>query len=397
MQLGLRPRGATTLRSGTPEEAGISPERLQQILRRAKGWVDQGSVAALVVLAAHRGVIFLHEAFGRQTPDPGAPRLTRNAIFPLASISKVMTATATMVLVEDGRIGLNRPVAEYLPEFTGEGKRAVLVRHLLTHTSGLRDEDVDAYAEKKQGLVDLPPDDGGMPPYLLENLAPRWDAPLWKPPGEEMAYAGYNLRLLGEIVRRVSGMSLAAFARAKIFVPLGMADSGYGLPEALKPRVVLRGRAAHEPDLDTPEFQQRAWGSAGTFSTALDMAIFGQMFLNRGAYGNHRVLSPASVAAMTRDQIPGVQARILTEFFPEASWGLGWSIHGRKTGWCGSLYSPQAYEHWGSGGVYLWVDPTYDVVGVYFGVIPVPETDPRYTQLQDLFTDAVTAAIVDQT
>ncbi len=381
------------LRSGSPEEAGISPERVQQILKRAKGWVDEGSVAALVVLAAHRGVIFLHEAFGPQTPEPGAPPLAHDAIFPLASISKVITATAVMMLVEEGRVGLNRPVADYLPELTGEGKGAVQVRHLLTHTSGLRDEDVDAYAEKKKGLVDLPPDDGGMPPDLYENLAPRWDAPLWKSPGEEMAYAGYNYRLLGEIVRRVSGRSLAAFAQARIFGPLGMKDSSYGLPQALEPRVVLRGPTAHEPDLDTPEFQQRAWGAAGAFSTALDMAIFGQMFLNRGAYGDHRVLSPATVAAMTRDQVPGVQARILTEFFPEASWGLGWSIHGRKTGWCGGLYSPQAYEHWGSGGVYLWVDPTYDVVGVYFSAIPVPETDPRYTELQDLFTDAVSAAI----
>ncbi len=98
---------------------------------------------------------------------------------------------------------------------------------------------------------------------------------------------------------------------------------------------------------------------------------------------------------MTRDQLPGIHGRLLSEFFPEASWGLGWSIHGRKTGWCGGLYSREAYEHWGSGGVYVWVDPTYDVVGVYLGVIPVPDTDPRYTHLQDLFSDAVTAAIVD--
>ena len=395
MQLGTRLRAATTLRSGTPEEAGLSPERVQQITKLAKGWVDQGSVAALVVLAAHRGVIFLHEAFGPQTPDPGAPPLARDSIFPLASISKVITATAVMILVEEGRIGLNRPVAEYLPEFTGEGKGAVQVHHLLTHTSGLRDEDLEAHAEKKKGLVDLPPDDGTMAPYLSENLALRSDAPLWKPPGAEMSYAGYNYRLLGEIVRRVSGASLAAFARARIFDPLGMMDSHFGLPDALRPRVVRRGSAAYDPDLDTPRFQQMAWGSAGAFSSALDIALFGQMFLNRGAYGEQRILSPASVAAMTRDHLPGVQARILTEFFPEASWVLGWSIHGPKTGWCGGLYSPEAYEQWGSGGVYLWVDPAYDVVGVYLGVIPVPDTDPRYTQLQDLFTDAVTGTIVD--
>jgi CubicO group peptidase (beta-lactamase class C family) len=390
-----QPTEATTLRPGTPSDAGVSPTRVTAIANLARGWVEDGRVAALVVLAAHRGRIFLHKAFGPQTPDPDSPPIARDAIFPLASISKVLTATAIMTLAEEGRIDLNGSVAEYLPEFTGEGKAAVQVRHLLTHTSGLCDEDLQAHAEKGKGPFDIPPDEGGMPPFLYENLAPRWDAPLWKPPGEEMAYAGYNYRLLGEIVRRVSGASLAAFARARIFDPLGMMDSHFGLPDALLPRVVRRGPDAYDPDLDTARFQQMAWGSAGAFSTALDMATFGQMFLNRGAYGQHRILSPASVAAMTHDQLPGIQARIDNEFFPEASWGLGWSIHGRKTGWCGGLYSPQSFEHWGSGGVYLWVDPTYEVVGVYFGVVPVPETDPRHTELNDLFTDAVTAAIID--
>jgi CubicO group peptidase (beta-lactamase class C family) len=374
-------------------EAGVSSSRVQDIIEQARGWVDDGRIAALVILAAHRGRIFLHEAFGPQTPDPGSPPIAKDTIFPLASISKVITATAVIVLAEEGRIDLNGSVAEYLPEFTGEGKSAVQVRHLLTHTSGLRDEDLEAYAEKTKEAT-TPPDDG-MPPFLYENLAPRWDAPLWKPPGEEMAYSGDNYRLLGEIARRVSGMSLAAFARTRIFDPLGMMDSHFGLPDALRPRVVRRGPDACDPDLDTPRFQQMSWGSAGAFSTTPDMAIFGQMFLNRGAYGQQRILSAASVAAMTHDQLPGIQARIGNEFFPEASWGLGWSIHGQKTGWCGGLYSPQAYEHWGSGGVYMWVDPIYEVVGVYFGVVPVPETDPRYTELNDLFTDAVTAAIID--
>jgi CubicO group peptidase (beta-lactamase class C family) len=380
---------------GDPDEAGVSPERAQHITKLAKQWIDHGDVAALVVLAARRGMVFLHEAFGPQTPDPDAPLLARDAIFPLASITKVITATAVMMLVEEGRIGLNRPVAEYLPEFTGEGKRAVQVHHLLTHTSGLRDEDLDAYAAEKKGQVDLPSDDVDMAAYLQENLALRWAAPLWKPPGAEMSYSGYNYRLLGEIVRRVSRTAIADFARVRIFNPLEMRDTNYGLPDSLKPRVVRRSPSAEAPELDTPPFQRMAWGSSGGFSTAMDIAIFGQTFLNRGAYGERRILSPASVAAMTYDRLPGIQARIDNEFFPEASWGLGWSIHGRKTGWCGGLYSPQAYEHWGSGGVYLWVDPTYDVVGVYFGVVPVPDTDPRHTQLQDLFTDAVTAAIVD--
>lgn len=394
-RLETRPRAATTLRSGTPAEAGASAERVGAVANVARSWVDGGDASALVVLAAHRGRVFLHEAFGRQGPEPEAPPVARTTLFPLASISKVITATAVMMLVDEGRIGLNRTIAEYLPEFQGDGKEAVQVFHLLTHTSGLRDEDLEAHANERKGPFNIPPDDGAMAPFLYENLAPRWDAPLWKPPGVEMAYTGYNYRLLGEIVRRVSGISLAAYARSRIFDPLGMTDSHFGLPDTLKPRVVRRGPDAMDPDLDTPRYQQMAWGSAGAFSTALDMAIFGQMFLNRGAYAERQILSPAAVAAMTRDQLPGIQGRLLNEFFPEASWGLGWSVHGRKTGWCGGLYSPESYEHWGSGGVYMWVDPTYEVVGVYLSVIPFPEEHPRYTERQDLFTDAVTAALVD--
>jgi CubicO group peptidase (beta-lactamase class C family) len=208
-----------------------------------------------------------------------------------------------------------------------------------------------------------------------------------------MSYAGYNYRLLHEIVRRVSRQSLDDFATARIFEPLAMKDTHYGVTKSLEHRLVRRPPDAMDAEPD--RLSRAGWGSGGAFSTALDMAVFGQMFLNRGAYGQARTVSPAAVAAMTRNQLPGVQAHIGEEFFPEASWGLGWSVHGSKTGWCGALHSPEAFEHWGSGGAYMWCDPVYEIVGAYFSVIPVPESDPRYNELQDLFTDAVTAAVVD--
>src|SRR5919197_363814 len=99
------------LRPGDPEEAGMSAQRVRRIAQLAEGWVDQGITPALVVLAARRGIIVLHEAFGRLTPDPGAPALPRDAIYPFVSITKPITATAAMILVEDGLLGLNRPVA----------------------------------------------------------------------------------------------------------------------------------------------------------------------------------------------------------------------------------------------------------------------------------------------
>ena len=138
------------LRPGTAEEAGMSPARLARIKELAARWVEEGLAQALVVLAARRGIVVLHEAFGRLRPGPGSPSVRRDTIFPLASLTKPITATVVMMLVEDGILGLNHPVQEYIPEFIGEGKEMVLVHHLLTHTSGIREMDVVAHVERKR-------------------------------------------------------------------------------------------------------------------------------------------------------------------------------------------------------------------------------------------------------
>jgi serine-type D-Ala-D-Ala carboxypeptidase len=391
-------------RPGAPEEVGMSARRVRHIEQLAAGWVAQGITSALVILVARRGVIVLHEAFGRLTPDDDAPPVRRDTIYPLSSLTKPITATAAMLLVEDGLLGLQRPVSEYLPEFRGEGKHAVMVHHLLTHTSGLREQDVNAHAAKKRGVVAIPPPEATQHPWLNEYLFLRYDALLWKPPGVEMSYCSYGYNLLGEIVRRVSGQALADFARERIFEPLGMQDTFYIVPDAVRARIVSRPLdapfaatvATGAPGLATRKNQELPLASGGVYSTAIDMAIFGQMFLNRGSYGEVSILSPAAVAEMTRNQIPGISAQYRGEFFPEASWGFGWSIHGNKrTSQWGSLYSPHAFDHNGAGGVYVWVDPVYEIVGVYFQVT-LERIDDILTQHRyDLFTNAVTAAVVD--
>jgi CubicO group peptidase (beta-lactamase class C family) len=406
-------RGATPVKlgPGTPEEAGMSASRVRHIVDLAKGWVAQGITPALVVLAARRGVIVLHEAFGHPTPEGDAPPLPRDAIYPLMSVTKPITATAAMILVEDGLLGLNRPVQWYIPEFVGEGKSSVMVHHLLTHTSGLSDEDLKAYdldplAERKKS-VQIPPPDETEHPRVHEYLWLRHDMPLPQPPGVEMSYSGYGYELLGEIVRRVSGMSLDGFCRKRIFEPLGMLDTHYVVPELARHRVVKRpDDAAYAEWLNAPETQETPSAAGGAFSTAVDMATFGQMFLNHGTYGDARILSPASVAAMTRDQIPGLGARYGGEFFPGASWGFGWSVRGNKKSlaYGEPLQSPKALCHTGAGGVLLWVDPVYEIVGVYFSVlsdsgippgVATPEGSPYVRSCMDLFINAVTAAVVE--
>jgi len=391
---------STTLRRGTPEAAGMSASRVRHLTELGAEWVRKGAATGMVLLAARRGVIVFHEAFGRLTPDTDSPPAPLDALFPLASISKILTATALMTLVEEGRVGLNRPVSGYLPEFQGEGKDKVLVRHLLTHTSGIREEELEKYAEANSGKVDLLPADPSQHPLLNEYFAERYRCPLWKAAGEEMSYCDFNFELAGEIVRRVSQTPLDRFAHARLFQPLGMNDTYFCRVDAPRERRTRRVRIP-EP-VPTPltkamETDRLSFGSGTALSTAQDMAILGQMFLNRGAYGDARILSPASVAAMTRNQIPGVPSTFLEERFREATWGLGWSVHGSKNGLCGGLYSPASFEHWGFGGTYVWVDPENEIVGVYLSAVRDTTPDDPWTQgwMHDLFTDAVTAAVVE--
>jgi len=393
---------APTLTPGNPEAVGMSAMRLRRVAELSRGWVEEEGIQGALILAARRGNIVLHESFGRLTPDADSPPLPKDAIFSLVSISKVIAATALMTLVEEGRVGLNRPVATYIPEFTGKGKESVLVRQLLSHTSGIFEAKADEWAEQNKGKVTIPPSPGTLHPLLNEWLSLRYDCPMSKGPGEEMSYCDFGFELAGEIIRRTSGMALDRFIHDRIFQPLGMKSSYFCRIDAPKNRRASRprppGYAPDEYDLAI-ERERFVMASGTAISTAEDLAIFGQMFLNKGTYGSARILSPASIALMTRNQIPGVPSTFFQETFPEASWGLGWSVHGTKTGSCGALYSAESFEHWGGGGgCYLWVDPVYDLVGVYYAATPsltghTARPDWAKTWRNDLFTDAVTTAI----
>jgi CubicO group peptidase (beta-lactamase class C family) len=123
-------------------------------------------------------------------------------------------------------------------------------------------------------------------------------------------------------------------------------------------------------------------------------AVFGQMVLNRGTYGESRILSTASVRAMTQNQIPGMGAKVLTEEFPHAGWGLGWSVNAPNKGpiYGEQLLSSSAFMHGGAGGVLLWIDPALDIVGVYFSVV-LTEEQRWYKGFADLFINMVMASV----
>jgi CubicO group peptidase (beta-lactamase class C family) len=375
----------------------MSARGIQHVKELATGWVQDGITPAISALVVRKGIIVLNEGFGALTPDPGSPPLRGDSIFPLASLTKPITATNAMILVQDGLLGLNRPVRDYVPEFRGDGKDAVLVHHLLTHTSGL---DVRIYYTPEPAKTDhleLPPCPETQHPWVHENLFANYDEPLARPPGEEMSYCNYNYWLLAEIVRHLSGKSLADFAKERIFDPLAMKDTRYIAPDSTKHRIVRRPSTATCAFLDEDWFWDTPLPEGGVLSTAPDMAIFAQMLLNGGTYNGARILSGAAVAAMTQNQIPGVQGFEGDERHDEASWAYGWSVRGHES-WKyqpGTLMSPEAFRHDGAGGVYIWVDPTYELVGIYFSAILEMIDGIHMKSPVDLFANAVAAAIDD--
>ncbi len=372
----------------------------------AEGWVKEGQTPSLVVLAARRGVIFLHEAFGVLTPEEDSPPLQLDSIFPISSITKPITATAAMILVEDGLLGLNRPLVDYIPEICGEGTEEVLVHHLLTHTSGYNDMKLTEFMSKKtKGLSEFPPCEETQHPLVHEHLIRLYSAPLWRSPGAVCFYTNHNYRLLGEIVRRVSGQSLANFTAERIFNPLGMTDTNYIVPESLDSRIVKRPPDAPHAQpvnrfmegVDSRQMRETPTANSGVFSTTMDMAIFGQMFLNRGRCGDTRVLSRPTVSEMTRNQIPGIGFKDQIGNFVEGSLGFGWLVHGNGKWkyYDGSLHSQESVSYSGSGGVYFWVDPSYVIVGIYFSVLLEIATTLIAKSNFDLFQNTITAAISD--
>jgi CubicO group peptidase (beta-lactamase class C family) len=329
------------LPSGKPEELGFDPERLELVNHLVQRLVDAGCFPGAVLLVARRGRIAYFKAFGYAQLYPERRPMTLETVFDLASLTKVVATTPVILrLAEKGELSLDDPVSLYFPAF-GEGpKRKVTVWHLLTHTSGL-----PAYA----------------PLYSL--LGRREDAygyiaglNLEYEPGTKVVYSDLGFILLGRIAELVAGKPLDELARELVFEPLGMRDTMFNPPPELRERAAateycrLRKRI-----LKGEVHDENAWfmggvaGHAGLFSTARDLALYAQMWLNKGTFGA-RVLSPATVDLATRNHTQGLnECR-----------GLGWALNCRPCS-CGDLMSPKAYGHTGFTGTSLWIDPAYDL------------------------------------
>lgn len=308
--------------------------------------MDAAIEAAIAEQKCPGGVLWLerngqsyHKAFGNRAVEPAREAMTEDTIFDAASLTKVVATTpAIMLLVERGGVDLDAPVHQYLPEFKANGKEAITIRHLMTHTSGLRPgiparPDWTGY-EKAIGLACT-------------------EKPL-NAAGTVFRYSDINYILLGEVVQRVSGIMLNNFVAEEIYAPLRMLDTGFLPPPSKLARVapterlesgeVLRGKV-HDP---TARRMGGVAGHAGLFTTAADLARFARMLLNLGELDGARVFKTKTVKLMTSVQSPeGVPTRR----------GLGWDIDSGYSGPRGKVFPIGSYGHTGWTGTSLWIDP----------------------------------------
>ncbi len=320
-------------------------------------FVDRGTLAGAVVLVADKDKVLAREAVGYADVAAKAP-LTADAVFWIASQSKPITAAALMILVDEGKVKLDDPVAKYLPEFNGawlaterekdrvvlkRPGRAVTVRDLLSHTSGL-----PFRSAAEEPTLDALSLRAAVKTYAM--------TPLETEPGAKYQYSNAGINTAGRIIEVVSGMPYEAFLDKRLFGPLGMTDTTFWpskeqvkrLAKAYKPNAAKTG--LEETTIGQLQYplSDRAnrfpMPAGGLFSTAADVGRFCQMMLNNGTLDGKRVLSEAAVKEMTMRQTPAEL---------KESYGLGWSVGGGT------------YGHGGALATNMSIDPKRGLVFVY--------------------------------
>ena len=306
-------------------------------------WVAKKAFPGAVLAVGQHGGLLALKAFGRIDSSADAPPMPVDALFDLASLTKVIgTTTAAEILYDRGKLDLDAPVVRYLPEFGGTpGHDAITVRQLLTHSSGL----------KPSGMLwRLATDRQGIFQQIDAMAAP--DAP-----GSVYRYQDINLILMGEIVERLSGLPLDTFLHKEVFGPLGMKDTGFRPSPALLPRVapteqddtfrhmLVRG-VVHD---ENAYVMGGVAGHAGLFSTARDLATLAQLYLDGGTYRGKRLIQAGTIRLFaTRQDMP-----------PGSSRTLGWDTP-TPGGLFGPLASPRALIHTGFTGTSIYLDPDRD-------------------------------------
>jgi len=379
------------------EEVGLSSMRLQRITRVMQAAIDRREIAGAVTLIARHGKIAHCEAVGRQDIASGTP-MRPDTIFRIYSMTKPITAVATLLLYEEGHFLLDDPVAHFIPEFaemkvftresaTGievaDLERPITIRHLLLHTSGLPYDNVEGSPVKRlyaQAQI------RGRDELLAEKARRIAQLPLMHQPGSGWTY-GWSTDVLGRLVEVVSGQPFDSFLKERIFDPLAMVDTGFHVPATQLGRLATvygpgdQGdlQPDYRPELAYAEPPRYLSGGGGLVSTATDYARFCQMLLNGGKLDDERLLSRATVALMLADHLPG-QPRPFPPDFPVAA-GYSMALGGATLvdgALAGLLSSKGSYEWGGAADTRFWIDRTEDLIGVFMiQLLPLSFRLPR--------------------
>ncbi|MEP6801321.1 MAG: exo-beta-N-acetylmuramidase NamZ domain-containing protein [Acidobacteriota bacterium] len=369
---------AALLFSAAAAASPPAPARLARIDAAVSEAIAARELPGAVVLVEHAGRVVYRKALGDRAVQPARERMTTDTVFDIASLTKcVATAPSILILVEEGKIRLGDPVTRYIPEFAaGGGERSkVTVEQLLTHRAGFAPDDPIA-------LYSGTPD---------EIFARKYREPLRSRPGAEFVYSDVGYEVLGEIVKRVSGKSLDAFAAERIFRPLGMDQTefrpmgrGRNAPSRIAPTEQREGRSmrgeVHDP---------RAYavggvaGHAGVFSTADDLAKFCRMIVNGGALGSARILSPLGVEALTRPRFYG-DGDVRT---------LGFDLETGFSNNRGDLFPLGSFGHTGFTGTGLWIDSSSRTFVVFLSNRVHPDGEGNVVRIRGLVANVVAAAL----
>jgi uncharacterized protein YbbC (DUF1343 family)/CubicO group peptidase (beta-lactamase class C family) len=365
-------------------QARIDPKRFELIEALVRQDVEQKKLPGAVVLVGRGNRILFHKAIGLRAVVPVPEKMTLDTVFDLASLTKVIVTTTGMtMLIEDGRVRLNDRVSTFVPGFERYGKGDITVRHLLTHMSGLR-PDVDL-AEPWVG-------------YDTAISLAMEEVPV-APPGTRFIYSDINFFLLGDIIRRVSGMPLDQFAAERIFKPLGMKETMFNPPKSFVPRIaptesctpygwpcsgpgmsMLRG-TVHDP---TARRMGGVAGHAGLFGTAADLSIFARMLLQGGTYRGVRLLSPLAVTKMTMPATPVNERSVRS---------LGWDMDSSYSANRGELLPLGSFGHTGFTGTSLWVDPATDLYVIFLSNRVHPDGKGDVTPLRARISTVAASAL----
>jgi len=382
------------LTEGLAENSGVSPARLARIDTFIQHHVSSGQLNGATMVIVRRGHIVYHRAFGMSDMTKGTP-MQKNAIFRIASMTKPIVSTAVMMLLEEGKFGLDDPISKYIPEFANPtilsrfketdttwidmpARSEITVRQLLNHTSGIGYAQIGSAEARaiyyKHGI------NGGIgtPGSRLSDIVPKLaKLPLFHQPGEKWLY-GMNVDVLGYLVEIWSGQPLDRFLQERLFHPLGMKDTHFFLPPEKFSRLVPLYRQEENLRLrlqdsmiqlngdfsrDFPKTPGGKFfsGGAGLSSTAADYAAFCQLFLQGGVYNGVRLLSPHTIRMMTRNQIG-----TLTMGNPNDPnrFGLGFGIYTERSE-AQTIAQEGSFDWGGMFATHFWIDPTPDLACVF--------------------------------